>query len=192
MKIITASLLVFLSCPSISQVKVQAENFAKASGVLVQVVESGIVGINNSYADYDISIPKSGTYDFDFAVSNKDGQKSFIYIKTPTGKKNLASIEVPEGQDQIISIPVKLTPSTKKIRIVFSGNGSVVNSFTYSAQGSKAVYALKSDYDKLKKSFDSLLIQYKKNTYYLDGKYFLSKSSKDSVIITLIDAPAKK
>jgi hypothetical protein len=198
MKLITTVLLL-ISCTSFSQVKVQAEDFAKASGILIQVIDSGIVGVNNSYADYTVSIPKSGTYYFDFAVSNRDGQKSVISVKTPTGKKMLASMEVPEGGDQIISTELKLTPTTKKIRLVFSGNGSVVNYFNYGIASARpkpstdtsGIAALKTNYESLKKTVDSLIVQYDRNRLFLDGERFkkiLQVPGKDSVV-TIIDKP---
>lgn len=193
---LTITLLIFY-LHSFAQTKVDGEDYTEASNVAVEAVDSGIIGINNSYVDYNITVTKNTTYYFTFRVMGN----GYINVKTPTGTKILARADVVTSSWSDITAQVKLSTTTKKIRFVINGNINL-NYFTYGLGGFDSAsdkvsrqefMQLKNDLIATRKTLDSLNVSIKNNVYQFDPDKFQWKNGDSTKkVISIRSAAIKK
>lgn len=173
-----------------AQTTINATGYVKAVGFERKADSISVIARANSYGDYAITVPKAGYYTFTIPILNDVGIATSMSIKTPTGSTILASIPIPLNSSwQTFTAQVKLSTVSKTIRLSFADDVTI-KAFTYSLNPAPdpipSGYASKADFQALKKSFDSLKVEFNKNVIAFDPMKF--KKTADSVI-TLITTP---
>lgn len=130
MKLLLTVLLLTALQANSQSVIVQATNYLKANSVTSAAPNRGIVVNANSWADYSVTVPVGGYYEFAFTIRNPNDQ-SHINIKTPTGSTNIGSVLVPSVTYWRYARGIfKLRAGTTRLRLLFGGD-FFLDAFTY-------------------------------------------------------------
>lgn len=129
------------SIPTVTDLKIEAEDYTAMSGIQTQTTEDTDGGENvgwidaGDYMDYSVTIPSSGTYTINYRVASLSNGGDFTLTSDGSTIDNI-TFEATDGWQNwtTISSTVDLSAGTQTIRITSNSTGWNINWFEFVAQ----------------------------------------------------------
>lgn len=174
MKLLTLLLLITLQANS--QTVVWANGYLKMSGV-TNGTSQRISVTSDSWADYAVTVPEGGMYDFAFTIKSPYDSSAVIAVKTPSGATILGEIKIPKvAYWRYARGQIKLRAGTTKLRLLFGGifqlesfNYKMSKMDTTSAKPSNPKFVTQEEFKSWIDMLDSRSIKFDKRFFGGDG-----------------------